>query len=96
MNNIFSDPKQSKDAVVQVASQFNLLEMADPDTTPTNGISIYYYDRTQGPVCAMQTPYGTLFRNYFANVVSDNTKVDGTGTLETGTGQGQLKTQINL
>ncbi len=37
-------------AMFQVASQFNLLEMADPATTPEQGVGIYEHDHTQGPV----------------------------------------------
>ena len=40
--------------------------MADSDITPEHGITIYKDDFTQGPVCAMACPYGTLYRNYFS------------------------------
>ena len=49
----------------QVASQFNLLEMADPSYTPEDGVDVYWFDRTQGPACATATLGATLFRNYF-------------------------------
>ncbi len=39
-------------ALFQVASQFNLLEMASPSATPELGVGIYEYDHTQGPACA--------------------------------------------
>lgn len=52
-------------SIFQVASQFNALEMADPDITPQVGITNYWNDKTQGPVCAMVCPFGTLYRNYF-------------------------------
>ena len=52
-------------SIFQVASQFNALEMAGPTLTPQQGITIYYNDNTQGPVCAMVCPFGTLYRNYF-------------------------------
>jgi len=39
-------------ALFQVASQFNLLEMAGPQATPEDGVGIYEYDHTQGPTCA--------------------------------------------
>ena len=52
-------------ALFQVASQFNLLEMASPSTTPEDGVGIYWYDSTQGPKCAQSTIGATLFRNYF-------------------------------
>lgn len=52
-------------ALFQVASQFNLLEMASPSTTPEDGVGVYWYDPTQGPKCAQSTIGATLFRNYF-------------------------------
>jgi len=55
-------------AVFQVASQFNLLEMVSPTVSPLDGISDYQFDRTQGPVCAMACGAGTLYRNYLVNI----------------------------
>lgn len=55
-------------ALFQAASQFNLLEMVEPNTTPEAGIGIYEYDRTQGPACAIACGAGTIYRNYFAPV----------------------------
>lgn len=55
-------------ALFQVASQFNLLEMTGPEVTPEQGIGIYEWDRTQGPACAIAAGAGTTFRNYFAVV----------------------------
>lgn len=52
-------------SVIQVASQFNLLEMVHPEITPEHGISRYEFDRTQGPACAIACGAGTLYRNYF-------------------------------
>ena len=52
-------------SLFQVASQFNLLEMASPDKTPEHGVGIYEYDRTQGPACAVAAGAGTIYRNYF-------------------------------
>lgn len=52
-------------ALFQVASQFNLLEMASPSVTPEQGIGIYENDRTQGPACAIAGGAGTIYRNYF-------------------------------
>ena len=48
----------------QVASQFNLLEMASPDVTPEMGLGIYDNDNTQGPACAISAGAGTIYRNY--------------------------------
>ncbi len=56
----------NKDALFQVASQFNLLEMISPNRTPESGVGIYEYDRTQGPACAVACGAGTIYRNYFA------------------------------
>ena len=52
----------------QVASQFNLLEMAGPEVTPEEGVGIYEYDHTQGPACAVAAGAGTIYRNYFVPV----------------------------
>ena len=61
------DPRNAN-AVFQVASQFNLLEMIGPDVTPERGIGGYEYDRTQGPTCAIACGAGTIFRNYLVEV----------------------------
>jgi hypothetical protein len=61
------DPK-SADALFQVASQFNLLEMVSPNVTPERGVGIYENDRTQGPACAIAAGAGTIYRNYFVNI----------------------------
>ena len=55
-------------SLFQVASQFNLLEMASPSETPEQGVGIYEHDRTQGPACAVAAGAGTIYRNYFARV----------------------------
>lgn len=55
-------------AFFQVASQFNLLEMASPSATPEKGVGIYENDPTQGPACAVAAGAGTIYRNYFAEV----------------------------
>lgn len=55
-------------ALFQVASQFNLLEMVNPEVTPESGITQYIGDRTQGPACAMACAGGLLYRNYFVPV----------------------------
>lgn len=52
----------------QVASQFNLLEMASPMVTPERGVGRYEDDRTQGPACATAAGAGTVYRNYFVPV----------------------------
>lgn len=51
-------------ALFQVASQFNLLEMATPDLTPEDGVTGYQDDRTQGPACAIAAGAATIYRNY--------------------------------
>lgn len=55
-------------ALFQVASQFNLLEMACPDVTPDDGVTRYEGDRTQGPACAIAAGAATIYRNYFVPV----------------------------
>ena len=55
-------------AVIQMASQFNLLEMPAPSVSPEAGISGYIHDRTQGPACAMAAAAATLYRNYLVPV----------------------------
>ncbi len=55
-------------ALVQVASQFNLLEMTGPDVSPEHGVSRYASDPTQGPACAMAAGAATIYRNYLAPV----------------------------
>jgi hypothetical protein len=59
---------ENYNALLQVASQFNLLEMVSPDVTPEDGIGIYERDFTQGPACAIAAGAGTIFRNYFVEV----------------------------
>lgn len=55
-------------SLFQVASQFNLLEMASPNVTPEHGVGIYEHDPTQGPACAVAAGAGTIYRNYFVIV----------------------------
>lgn len=54
-------------AVFQAASQFNCLEMVNPNVKPEEGVTGYALDHTQGPVCALSCPAGTVYRNYFVN-----------------------------
>jgi hypothetical protein len=61
------DPENAN-ALFQVASQFNLLEMTGPDVTPEDGVTRYAHDRTQGPACAIAAGAATIYRNYFADV----------------------------
>lgn len=81
--------KGNSNAMFQVASQFNLLEMVGPEVTPERGVGIYERDRTQGPACAIAAGAGTIYRNYFVPVngrlgqTADN-QIDclsGVGTL---------------
>lgn len=61
---LHADPANAG-ALFQVASQFNLLEMASPSATPEQGVGIYENDPTQGPACAVAAGAGTIYRNYF-------------------------------
>jgi hypothetical protein len=56
---------ENRNALFQVASQFNLLEMVGPSVTPERGVGCYENDRTQGPACAIAAGAGTIYRNYF-------------------------------
>lgn len=60
--------RANEQAVFQVASQFNCLEMPGPDVTPDDGIDGYDCDMTQGPRCAIAAGAGTVVRNYFVPV----------------------------
>jgi hypothetical protein len=67
VRNLHTD-ESNAGSLFQVASQFNLLEMASPDATPELGVGIYENDPTQGPACAVAAGAGTIYRNYFADV----------------------------
>jgi hypothetical protein len=58
----------NENALFQVASQFNLLEMTSPGVAPECGVGIYEDDFTQGPACAIAAGAGTIYRNYFVEV----------------------------
>ena len=60
--------RANENAVFQVASQFNLLEMTSPRVTPECGVGIYEHDFTQGPACAIAAGAGTTYRNYFVDI----------------------------
>ncbi|SFM04992.1 hypothetical protein [Methylobacterium pseudosasicola] len=55
---------ENREALFQVASQFNMLEMVSSTVTPEDGVTRYEHDRTQGPACAMAAGAATIFRNY--------------------------------
>jgi hypothetical protein len=65
---------QNCGATFQAASQFNLLEMMSPHNKPSDGITNYANDHTQGPVCAIECAAGTVYRNY--NVQGDSSQID--------------------
>ena len=67
VQHMHTDPANAN-AMFQVASQFNLLEMTGPQVTPERGVAIYEHDHTQGPACAISAGAGTIYRNYFAAV----------------------------
>jgi len=58
-------------AFVQVASQFNVLEMTGPSVSPEEGVTRYVHDRTQGPACAIAAGAATIYRNYFVPVAGE-------------------------
>lgn len=55
---------EQQGALIQVASQFNLLEMTGPSVSPEDGVARYADDHTQGPACAIAAGAGTIYRNY--------------------------------
>lgn len=59
---------ENADALFQVASQFNVLEMVSPNVAPEEGVGIYQQDRTQGPACAIAAGAATIYRNYFVEL----------------------------
>jgi hypothetical protein len=59
-------------AMFQVASQFNMLEMISPQMKPEDGLSIYQQDLTQGPACAIAAGAGTIYRNYLVPLMDCN------------------------
>jgi hypothetical protein len=62
---------EARGALVQVASQFNLLEMSHFYVSPEDGITRYASDHTQGPACALAAAPATLYRNYFVPVAGE-------------------------
>ena len=83
-------------ALFQVASQFNLLEMVGPEVTPEDGVTRYQGDKTQGPACAIAAGAATIYRNYFVPVAKNigqtsSRQLDGLAdigaALAKGTGQ---------
>ena len=44
---VIHESRNTSNATIQVASQFNCLEMAYPENTPFDGITIYKDERTQ-------------------------------------------------
>jgi len=58
--------KANANALFQVASQFNLLEMTGPSVSPEDGVTRYSFDHTQGPACSIAAGAATIYRNYFA------------------------------
>jgi len=59
------------DSIFQVASQFNCLEMINPEISPEHGITCYEWDRTQGPACSVAAGAPTIYRNYFIPIDKD-------------------------
>ncbi len=58
----------NRNALFQVASQFNLLEMTGSGRIPEDGVTDYADDHTQGPACAIAAGAATIYRNYFMPV----------------------------
>ena len=66
VKDLLSD-KKNHNAVFQVASQFNCLEMINENITPERGVTRYAYDLTQGPICSIAAGAATIFRNYYVD-----------------------------
>ena len=64
---LHEDPRAAG-ALIQVASQFNLLEMISPAVTPEEGITGYAHDKTQGPACALAAAVGTVYRAHLHEI----------------------------
>jgi hypothetical protein len=64
VRDIYRDPANAG-ALFQVASQFNLLEMIGPSVMPSDGVTGYEDDWTQGPASAISCGAATIWRNYF-------------------------------
>lgn len=69
--------RANENALFQVASQFNLLEMASPSVTPEHGVTRYQGDHTQGPACAIAAGAATIYRNYFAEIAGQRGQTRG-------------------
>lgn len=55
-------------SLLQVANQFNALEMVGPSATPEDGVTRYENNRTQVPACALAGGAATICRNQFLPV----------------------------
>jgi hypothetical protein len=55
---------ENRDALFQVASQFNALEFMNARVTPEAGVTDYIHDLTQGPACALAAAPATVYRNH--------------------------------
>ena len=85
---------EQQGALIQVASQFNLLEMVGPDVSPEDGVSGYAWDHTQGPACAMAAGAATIYRNYLVPLAGGRgqtarRQIDTLADLGTALGHGQ-------
>ena len=83
VKDLLSD-KKNHNAVFQVASQFNCLEMINENITPERGVTRYAYDLTQGPICSIAAGAATIFRNYYVdtNGQEGQTKLNQLNTLK--------------
>ena len=72
ITDILEQHSKDNNAIFQVASQFNCLEFMSFRSKPEHGISIYSYDNTQGPSCAIASFPSTLYRNYLIKYNNQN------------------------
>ncbi|WP_051242922.1 hypothetical protein [Azohydromonas australica] len=85
---------EQEGSLIQVASQFNLLEMVGPDISPEDGVTGYAWDRTQGPACAIAAGAATIYRNYLVPLAGGRgqragCQIDTLADLGTALGHGQ-------
>lgn len=67
----FMGDSANRFCTIQVASQFNCLEMIDARVRPEDGITRYAHDKSQGPACAVACAPGAVLRNYYVKVDDD-------------------------
>ncbi len=65
VHDLFRDVTNAN-SLFQCVTAANLLSIPYPEVTPSDGISAYECDTTQGAACAVACGAATLYRNYYA------------------------------